>query len=67
LENLDDDDDDDDDDAMGIYRAWKSTRIRKNTTVSSTDILRYCQLKEHKAWFDEEYSELLNERKHAKL
>jgi hypothetical protein len=36
-------------------------------TASATKSLGYYEMKLHKPWFDEEYSELLEQRKQAKL
>jgi hypothetical protein len=47
LGNLDDDDDDDD---VDISRAWES--IRENMNASAAKGLGYCELKQHKPWFD---------------
>jgi hypothetical protein len=58
LENLDDDDDDAD-----INRAWGSTG--ENKRASTAESLGYYELKENKPWFDEEYSELLDQRRQA--
>jgi len=60
LANLDDDDDD-----MDISRAWEG--IGGNIKSSATDSLGYYELKQHKPWFDEECSKLLDQRKQAKL
>jgi hypothetical protein len=57
LENLDDD--------VHINRAWKT--VRENIKISAKWILGYYQLKQHKPWFDRRYSELLDQRKRAKL
>jgi hypothetical protein len=43
VESMDDDNDDDDVDISG---AWKS--ITENTKASVTEILCYCELKQHK-------------------
>jgi hypothetical protein len=63
LENLEDDDDDDDTD---ISKAWES--IREDIIITlSTESLSYYELKQRKSWFYEECSELLDQRKQAKL
>jgi hypothetical protein len=64
---LDDDGDDDDDDDDDVYnsRTWES--IRKNMKSSPTQSLGYCELKQHKPWFKEQYLKLLAQRKQAKL
>jgi hypothetical protein len=41
--------------------------IRENIKISAKESLRYGELKNHKAWFDEACSELVDERKQAKL
>jgi hypothetical protein len=48
-----------------INSAWEM--IRENIKISAKDSLGYFELKEHKPWFDEAYSELLDQRKQAKL
>jgi len=50
---------------VDISRSWKS--IRGNVKVSVTESLGYYELKQHKSWFDEEYSKLLDKRKQVKL
>jgi hypothetical protein len=71
LENLNDDDDDDDGGGGGgggdvdISRAWES--IRENMKASATDSLGFYELKEHKPWFDEGHSKLLDQRKQTEL
>jgi hypothetical protein len=42
-------------------------RIWQNIRSASEKILHYYSLKQHKSWFDEEFSELLDKRKQAKL
>jgi len=44
-----------------ISRALES--IRENIKASATGSLDYYELKQHKSWFDEEYSKLLEQRK----
>jgi hypothetical protein len=41
--------------------------LRENIEISAKDIVGYYELKKHKLWFDEGCSELLDERKQAKL
>jgi hypothetical protein len=41
--------------------------IRGNINISAKESLSYCELKKHKPWFDEGCSELLDQRKQAKL
>jgi hypothetical protein len=43
---------DNNDDNVDISRAWKS--IGENTKTLPTEIVHYCELKQHKPWFDEE-------------
>jgi hypothetical protein len=42
-------------------------KVLENTEPSNTESLGYYELKQHKPWFDEECSELLDQRKQAKL
>jgi hypothetical protein len=48
-----------------ITSAWET--IRENIQISARDSLGYYELKKHKPWFDEGYSELLDQRKEAQL
>jgi hypothetical protein len=48
-----------------INSAWKT--IRENIKISAKERLGYFELKKHKPWFDEGCSELLDQRKQAKL
>jgi hypothetical protein len=48
-----------------INRAWEM--IRENIKISAKENLGYYGLKEHKQWFDEGCSKLLDQRKQAKL
>jgi hypothetical protein len=48
-----------------INIAWEM--IRENIKISAKESLGYCELKKHKPWFDEACSELLDQRKQAKL
>jgi hypothetical protein len=41
--------------------------IRQNISISAKESLGYIEFKKYKPWFDERCSELLNERKQAKL
>jgi hypothetical protein len=41
--------------------------IRENINISAKDSLGYYELEQHKPWFDEGCSELLDQRKQAKL
>jgi hypothetical protein len=57
LENLEDSGD--------ISRAWDN--IRENINISAQESLGYCESKPCKRWFHEEHSELVDQRKQAKL
>jgi hypothetical protein len=48
-----------------INSAWET--IRKIINISAKESLGYFELKKHKSWFDEGCSELLDQRKQAKL
>jgi hypothetical protein len=48
-----------------INSEWKT--IRENIKISAKESLGYFELKKHKPWFDEGCSELLYQRKEAKL
>jgi hypothetical protein len=48
-----------------INSAWET--IRGNIKISAKESLGYFEFKEHKPWFDEECSKLLDQRKEAKL
>jgi hypothetical protein len=48
-----------------INSAWET--IRETITISAKEILSYFELKKHKSWFDEGFSNLLDQRKEAKL
>jgi len=54
-----------DDEEGAISRAWEYTR--QNIKVSATESLCYHELKQRKPWFHEECSQLLDQRKQAKL
>jgi hypothetical protein len=57
LENLDAE--------VDISRAWET--IRENIKISAKESLGYYELKKHKPWFYKGCSELLDQRKEAKL
>jgi hypothetical protein len=46
---------------VDISSAWET--IRKSIQTSAKENLDYFELKKHKPWFDEECSELLDQRK----
>jgi hypothetical protein len=48
-----------------VNSSWET--IRENIKISVPETLGYYELKKHKPWFDEGYSELLDQRKQAKL
>jgi hypothetical protein len=48
-----------------INSAWEM--IRENIKISAKESLDYCELKKHKPWFDETCSNLVDQRKQAKL
>jgi hypothetical protein len=48
-----------------INRAWDN--IRESIKISAQESLGYCKPKHHKTLFDEECSELVDQRKQAKL
>jgi hypothetical protein len=50
-----------------VYTNRAGKTIRPNKKISSRDIPSYYELKMHKYWFDEECSELLDQKKQAKL
>jgi hypothetical protein len=50
---------------VDINRAWET--ILENINISAKESLSYYELKKRKPWFDEEWSELLDQRKQAKL
>jgi hypothetical protein len=50
---------------VDINRAWET--IRENIEISAKESLGYNGMKKRKSWFDEGSSELLDERKQAKL
>jgi hypothetical protein len=47
------------------YTTWET--IRENIKISVKESLGYYELKQHKPWFNEGCSELLDQRKQAKL
>jgi hypothetical protein len=53
------------DTGVEISSAWET--IRENIKISAIESLGYFELKKHKPWFDEECSQLLDQRKQAKL
>jgi hypothetical protein len=57
LGNLDDD--------MDISIAWET--VRGNMKISAKNSLGYYKLKQHKPWFDERRSKLIDQRLRAKL
>jgi hypothetical protein len=57
LENLDAE--------VDINTVWET--IRENIKISVKESLGYYELEKHKPWFDEGCSQLLNQRKRAKL
>jgi hypothetical protein len=50
---------------LEINSAWET--IRENIKITAKESLGYYDLKKHKSWFDEGCSELLDQRKQAKL
>jgi hypothetical protein len=48
-----------------ISRAWDT--IRENIKISAKESISHSESKDHKPWFDEECSELVDRRKQAKL
>jgi hypothetical protein len=55
----------DSDAVVEINIIWET--IRENIKISAKESLGYYELKQHKQWFDEGCSELLDQRKQAKL
>jgi hypothetical protein len=53
------------DDNIDMNRAWEN--IRENTKTSTNESLGHYELQQHKPWFDDESSKLIDRRKHAKL
>jgi hypothetical protein len=56
---------DDLDTEVEINTIWET--IKENIKISAKKSLGYYELKQHKPWFDEGCSELLDQRKQAKL
>jgi hypothetical protein len=52
-------------DSEGIIRAWENSP--KNVKTSAKEGLCLYELRQHKPWFDEESSRLLDQRKQAKM
>ncbi|PNF41987.1 ELAV-like protein 4 [Cryptotermes secundus] len=50
---------------VDVNKAWET--IRENVKMSAKESLGYYEPKKHKPWFDEGCSELLDQRKQAKL
>jgi hypothetical protein len=50
---------------VDINGAWES--VRENIKISAKESLGYCELEKHKPWFDGGCSELLDQRKQARL
>jgi hypothetical protein len=50
---------------VDINSAWET--FRDNITISAKESLGYYKLKKHKPWFQEGYSEILDQKKQAKL
>jgi hypothetical protein len=50
---------------VNINRAWET--IRENIKISAKESQGYYELKKHKPWFNKGCSELLDQRKRAKL
>jgi hypothetical protein len=57
LENLNDSED--------INRAWEN--MRENIKISAKETIGLHRQKQHKPWFDEECSQVLDQRKQAKM
>jgi hypothetical protein len=52
-------------DSEDLSRDWEN--IKENNKISAKGILGLCELKQHKAWFDEECLDFLEQRKQAKM
>jgi hypothetical protein len=50
---------------VDIHRVWET--VRENIKISAKESLDYHELKKHTPWFNEGCSELLDQRKQAKL
>jgi predicted metallo-beta-lactamase superfamily hydrolase len=48
------------DDNVDMNRAWKN--IRENIKTSAKESLGHYELQQHKPWFDDEYSKLIDRR-----
>jgi DNA repair ATPase RecN len=53
------------DDNMDMNRAWEI--IRENIKTSAKESLGHYELQQHKPWFDDECSKLIDRRKQAEL
>jgi hypothetical protein len=53
------------DDNVHMNTAWKN--IRENIKTSAKESLGHYELQQHKPWFDDECSKLIDRRKRAKL
>jgi DNA repair ATPase RecN len=53
------------DDNVDMNRAWEN--IRENVKISAKESLGRYELQQHKPWFDDECSKLIDRRKQAKL
>jgi hypothetical protein len=53
------------DDNVDMKRAW--IHVRENIKTSAKESLGHYQLQQHKPWFDDESSKLMDRRKQAKL
>jgi hypothetical protein len=53
------------DDNVDMNTVWEN--IRENIKTSAKESLGHYELQQHKPWFDDEYSKLIDRRKHAKL
>jgi hypothetical protein len=53
------------DDNVDMNRAWEN--IRENIKISPKESLGHYELQQHKPWFDDECSKLIDRRKQAKL
>jgi hypothetical protein len=53
------------DTGVDISRVWET--IRQSIKISAIERLGYYELKKHKPWFNKGCSELLDQRKEAKL
>jgi hypothetical protein len=53
------------DDNLDTNRAWEN--IRENIKISAKESLGHYELQQHKPWFDDECSKLIDRRKPIKL